>query len=199
MATQALDRRQMFGLTAKGAVLALAVSSTATLEGCNAQQWLSLALADLPTILQVVTSIISIVGATQGSVQGPLLAEVNKYGAEAQNDLKNAQTLLAQYQTASSSAKPGILSKIDVALTVTQNNLSTILTDFHVVDQTLESTVAAALGAAITMVVAIQALIPPPPAAQTARMAIQNNKDQSAAMKQAYNLIVGKNYPKAAI
>jgi hypothetical protein len=158
------------------------------------------ALADLPTILQIVTSILSIVSATQGGVvSASVLATVNKYGDEAKSDLQTAQTLITSYQAAASSAKPGILGQIDAALIASENNLNAILTAFHVSDTTLEATIAAALGSAITIVLAIQLLIPPPPAAPATRLAMAKPSDQSAAMKAAYNLIVGKNYPSAVV
>jgi hypothetical protein len=199
MENQALDRRQMLTLTTKGAMALAAVGTIPLMEGCNAQQWIATALADLPTIIQIVTSILGIVAAARGTVDPGLLATVTTVGTQVQSDLQLANTLVAGYQTAAASAQPGILGKIDAALTTALNNLNSILVAFRVGNSTLEATIAAALGASITIVLAIQALIPPPPAAAVARVKLANPTNQSDAMKTAYNLIVGKNYPNAVI
>jgi hypothetical protein len=195
-----LDRRQMLTLTAKGAMAATLLGSVAEMEGCNAQQWIATALADLPAILQVITSIVGIVAAAKGgAVPQAVLDTVNRLGGEAKTDLQLAQTLVTQYQTAAASAKPDLLSKIDVALNDGLGSLQGILTAFHVNDTTLEATIAAALGSAITVVLAIQALIPAPPAATSSRKALGSSSNQSPAIKQAFNLIIGKAYPNAII
>lgn len=196
---QTINRRQMLSATAKGAVAATVLGSVVGIEGCNAQQWIATALADLPTILQIVTSILSIVSASKGTIDAGLLTEVNQYGAEVKKDLQLAQTLITSYQTAGATARAGLLGQIDAALNTATGNLNSILTAFHVSDPTLEATISASLGAAITMVLAVQSLMPPPPAAAAVRLSLHNATDQSAAMKQAFNLIVQRNYPSAVI
>lgn len=194
-----LDRRQMLSLTTKGAVALAAVGTIPLMEGCNADQWIAVALADLPTILQIVTSILGIVSASKGTIDPTLLTDVTNFGNEATKDLQLAQNLVASYKVAVSSAKPGILSQIDAAMSLALTSLNSILNVFHVSDTVLEATIAAALGASITIVLAIQALIPPPPAAPVTRVSLGNPKNQTTAMKTAYNLIVRHNYPKAVI
>ncbi|SRR6266566_3808993 len=199
MEIQSLNRRQMFVLTAKGTLVAAAASTLPLIESCNTQQWVSIALADLPTLIQIITSILSITSVAKVGVDPSLLTDVNKYGAEVQKDLQLAQSLIMGYQSVASSAKPGNLAQIDAALAAALNNLNSILGAFHVSDQALEATIAASLGAAITMVLAIQALVPAPSAAPAVRVSLSNAQDQSSAMKAAFNLIVGKNYPSAVI
>jgi len=114
-------------------------------------------------------------------------------------DLQLVQSLIASYQTAAGTSKPGYLVQIDAALNTCLGNLTAIMGAFHVSDQTLEATIAAALGAAITVTTAIQALIPAPSLASASRVALNNPKDQSEAMKTAFNLIVKKSYPTAVI
>lgn len=193
---QKLDRRQMISLSAKGAAGVALVGTLPALEGCNTQQWIQIVLADLPTILQIVTSILGIVSAAGVAVDPGTLLKVNKVGAEVKTDLQLAQTLVTAYQA---TPTPTILAKIDAALTTALTGLQSILTAFHVKDGTLQATISAALGAAITIVLAIQALIPPPPQAPTSRVSLKNPKDQSAVMKAAFNDIVGTNYPSAVI
>lgn len=195
----AIDRRDWMTKTTKGAVAVAVIGTVPLMEGCSADQWIATALADLPTILQIITSILGIVSAASGGVDPGSLILVNRLGAEAKTDLQLAQTLIASYKAAASSAKPGILTKIDAALGTALGSLDSILTAFHTSNTTLATTIAAALGSSITIILAIQALIPAPPAATAARASLHNEKNQSAAMKTAYNLLVAKNYPNAII
>jgi hypothetical protein len=186
-----MNRREMLKATG---TTGLALATVGAAEGCNASQWIQTALTDLPTILQIITSILAVAGVNAS-------AQVTEYGNEAKNDFTTAQSIIASYNAAASSAKPGLLGQIDAALSAGLANLSGILNAFHVNDQTLESTIAAAVGAAMTAVLAIQSLVPAPPAASAKRVALakatQNNGD--VVLRQAYNLIVAAHYPQAVI
>jgi hypothetical protein len=193
-----MNRREMLVATGTGGV-ALA---TVGLEGCNANQWITTALADLPTILQIITSIIGIVAAA-GAVPANLIAKVNQWGNDAKTALETAQNVITSYQTAQSTAKPGMLAEIDSALSAALANLTSILNVFQVGgDLTLESVIAAALGSAITAVLAIEALVPAPPAPAAKKvrlMTAQKAQNGSAIMREAYNLIVGERYPNSVV
>src|SRR4029077_21197947 len=115
--------------------------SMLALEGCNSSQWISTILADMHTIIQIITSILNIVGAA-GVVVAPVIAQVKEYGADAQAALTEAQSLVAQYNTASAADRPGLLGKIHAVLLTAENNLNSILDVFHVSDATLEAAIA---------------------------------------------------------
>jgi hypothetical protein len=185
-----MNRREMLVATGTGGV-ALA---TVGLEGCSASQWIQTALTDLPTILQILTSILAVAGVNAG----PQVAE---YGNEAKADLQTAQSVIAAYKAAAAANKPGLLGQIEAALSAAQANLSGILTVFHSTDDTLAKTIAASVGAALTALLAIQSLIPAPPAATARRMTLAKSaqKDGNEVIKEAFNLIVGRNYPSAVI
>jgi hypothetical protein len=186
-----MTRREMLKATG---TTGLALATVGAAESCNASAWIQTALTDLPTILQIITSILAVAGVNAS-------AQVTEYGNEAKNDFTTAQNIIASYNAAASSAKPGLLGQIDAALSAGLANLSGILNAFHVNDQTLESTIAAAVGAAMTAVLAIQSLVPAPPAASAKRVALakatQNNGD--VVLRQAYNLILGSRYAPFAI
>jgi hypothetical protein len=162
-----------------------AALSTVTLEACNAQAWIQTALNDLPTILQIVTSIISIVGAATGSADAAAIAIAQKAAADATAALQAAQNFIQQYQA---NASAGLLNQIDNALTTAQSQLSSILTALHITNPTLQATIAAAIGSALAIVVYIQSLVPPPAVASAQRRAIHASANSNAgAIKAAYN------------
>jgi hypothetical protein len=160
-----MNRRQFIGASAASA----AAAGTIGIEGCNASQWIGVVLADLPTILQIITSIMSMAG--QASPAN--ISEVQAYGTEASNDLKLVQTLVAQYKTAASTS---LLSQIDAALNTAEANLTAILNAFHVSNPTLQAAVSAGLGSAITIVLSIEALLPKPPAPAAAANVVTGPK-----------------------
>lgn len=195
-----LSRREMLSTTGKVALVAGVAGGAVTMEGCNPSQWIETALNDLPTILQIVTSILSIASAAGGS-SPTILAEVTEYGSKAKTALETAQSVVNSYKTAAGSQKPGLLGQLDAALLAAQENLQGILSVFHVSDTVVQTTVAAAVGSAITVILAIQALVPPPPvaSAKRARLAKSAQKDGNQVIKDAFNTIVGKAYPQAVV
>jgi|SRR5881394_4316175 len=178
-------------------VLKTGAAATAVLAaGCpaNVQDWVQIALSDLPTIIQIVSSILTMAGV----VGGP---QVKQFGSQAQTDLQTLQAVITSYKTADANAKPGLLGEIDSTMISVRNNLTSLLTAFRVMDPTLQQTVSAAIGAAITMLIALQSFIPPPPAAGARRMSVakSSRQDGNEVMKEAFNAIVGKSYPGAVI
>ena len=177
----------------KGALAVIAGASILGMEGCNAQQWIDTALADLPTVIQVVGSIIAM--AQGGALAAPVMAQLQNISGQATNDLNTAKDLITKFQA---NKDKTLLGQIDAALVAAQSDLNQILSAFHISDPTLQTTIAASVGLAITTVVGIQALLPPPPAAPTARLAMAKNNGSNA-IKEAFNVIVSKNYPKAVL
>jgi hypothetical protein len=176
------------------------------MTGCNASQWISVALTDLPTVLQVVTSIVSIVGTAKGKVEQPVLDKVNSIGAIVKTDLATAQDLVSKFQTASKDAQPGMLTQIDAALNTALQNLNEILGALTITDAQLQATIAAALGSAITVVVAITALVPAPPnpaptpqSARRVELKASAKKDGSELIKESFNIIIGRTHASSMI
>jgi spore maturation protein SpmB len=168
---------------------------TLGMAGCNPSQWLTIALNDLPTILQIVTSIISIVGAGSSSAAAVALAQTASN--KAKDAINEALAFLQQYQTNKTNT---LLGNVDDALATAQAQLGSILGVLGINNPTLQATLAAAIGSALTIIVAVQTLIPAPvptptptptPAQQrrvkltAARKAAST--DQSIAIKVGYN------------
>jgi hypothetical protein len=162
-------------------ILAFAMITT----GCSAS-WISVAVADLPVLVQIATSILGIVAAAQGkgAVDPAMAAQVQSVGKEVQTDLQNLQALVDAYKAAPAASKPAVLADIQKGLGALQGQLSSVLSAFHVKDAALQATIAGAVGLALSTVLAIQSLLPPTPAAK----ALAPVKPLSASqLKAAYN------------
>ncbi len=161
-----MNRRNFLATAGVGTVAV----GAAGIEGCNASAWLQTAINDLPLILQIATSIISIVGAVGGASDPAALALAQKAADQAKTDLTLVQTLLAGYNA--SPSKNGVLQQIDTALLDVQTNLSGIEGALHISNPASQAAISAAISAALVIVVALQTIIPAPTPAPASRKAL---------------------------
>lgn len=175
-------------------IFAVVLSMTLVLSGCAVKaEWIKVALDDLPTIIQIITSVIGMVGAAQGKgqVDTAMVSQMQVISSQVQADIQLVQKLVNDYQTADAITKPGILNKIDSSLSMVQTNLSALLAAFHVNNAALQTTIASSLGLAITTILAIQSLLP---ASSSARKTVRPVKPMSSVeLKSTFNGIVNSN------
>lgn len=182
-----LSRRQ-FVATGSVGLAAGAVG----MEGCNPNAWLALALNDLPVIIQIITSILSIVSAATGSSTAAAVALANTAAGKAKDAINEAIAFLKQYQANKTNT---LLGNVDDALTTAQSQLGAILSILGINNPVLQATLAAAIGSALTIIVAVQTLVPAPvqPTVRTlqAQRRVELSKvtatDQSIAIKVGFN------------
>lgn len=170
--------------------LATALALSLVVSGCSAA-WIQVAIDDVPVVLQIVTSIIGIVQAAQGSEDPAVVNAANAAAAEAKADLQQLQLLVDDYKTAAAADKPGLVGKIDAALATAQKDLAGILVAFHVKNQNLQLTIATSVGLALSTLAAIEALIP----AQTAQVSAKAvaKPPKPAELKKQFNTVVRNN------
>ena len=166
-------------------VLALSL----VVSGCSTA-WIDTAIADVPVVLQIVTSIIGIVQTAQGSEDPSTVNAANAVAAQAKADLQQLQVLVNDYQAAAAADKPNLVGKIDAALATAQKDLAGVLSVFHVKNQNLQLTIATSVGLALSTLAAIQALIP----AQAAKVSAKAAKPPKASdLKKQFNTVVRAN------
>lgn len=170
--------------TATKAGVSIILALALVISGCSAA-WIQTAIDDVPVVLQIATSIISIIQTANGVEDPAVMNEATQAAAAAKNDLQTLQTLVTDYQAAAAADKPNFVGKIDAALAVSQKDLSAILAAFHVKNQNLQLTVATSVGLALSTLAAIQALIP----AQAAKVSAAK-PPKPAALKNEFNSVV---------
>lgn len=160
----ALSRRE-FVRTGAIAGVAATAAGTVVLDGCSTAQWLTTIQTDLPILVQIAESIAGIIASAQGKgqVDATTAAMISSISNEVATDLQTIQALVASYQTAVASAKPGILGQIEAGLVAVQGNLQAVLNSLHLTNTSIASTITTSIGLAITTVLAIMALMPPAP------------------------------------
>jgi hypothetical protein len=153
--------------------MALAVSLAAT--GCSAQ-WISVALADLPVLVQMALNIATFAETAQGKVISAAdEAAVQSISNEASKDLNLLQSLYNEYKASPSDAG---LQKINAAIGVIQQNLPALLQAAHISDAALSQQVTAGMNLILTTVESFAALMPQ--GAQSSSLASANVHAQLA-------------------
>jgi hypothetical protein len=134
--------------------------------GCSAQ-WIKVALADLPMLLQMALNIGTLVTTLQsGSQLSPAeTAAVQNISNEAAKDLNLLQTLYNEYEA---SPSPTTIQKIQNAIADINQNLPALLQAAHVIDPVLSARITAGVNLILSTVNSFAALIPQPAGAVTA-------------------------------
>ena len=142
--------------TTKGLLAAvLAVSLAAT--GCSSQ-WISVALADLPVLVQMSLNIATLAETAQGRVISTAdEAAIQSISSEASKDLNLLQSLYSEYKASPSDAG---LQKINAAIVVIQQNLPALLQAAHIGDAALSQQVTAGVNLILTTVESFAMLMP---------------------------------------
>lgn len=178
----ALDRRQFFEISGKGALgTALFVATAGTtgvmLAGCNTD-WITTAINDLPTIVSIATTVATIVATAlgAGAISPAVAAIITTASQAAQVALATVQQLIKDYQ-----AQPNdsVLQKIHTTLLDIQGNLGQILDAAHVENVALRTVIIATMGLAITVMTQIISLLP----VTTVSVALKSTPQKSMAIK----------------
>ncbi len=155
--------------TITAALLTLSLLAT----GCNAQ-WISIALADLPVLVQMALNIGTIVTTLQSGQQlsATEASAIQSISNEASKDLNLLQALYNDYKTAPSSAT---VQKIQGVIADINTNLPALLQGAHISDAALSVRITAAVNLILTTVNSFASLLPAtgPPTMRAAQVAHQ--------------------------
>jgi len=159
------------------AVLVILLSASLLTTGCSAQ-WISVALADLPVLVQMALNMGTLVTTLQSGQQlsSTDAAAIQNISAQASKDLNLLRTLYDEYQANPSASA---IQKIEAAIADINQNLPALLQAAHIADPVLSARVAAAVNLILTTVTSFAQLIPAtpgPPTMQKASLKISKQK-----------------------
>jgi hypothetical protein len=139
-------------------ILAIALSISLIATGCSAQ-WISVALADLPVLIQMALNIGTIVTTLQSGQQinAAEAAAIQNISAQASKDLNLLATLYNEYKTNPSA---GTLQKIQGVIADIDQNLPALLQAAHIGNPVLSARVTAGVNLILTTVASFAALMP---------------------------------------
>lgn len=173
-----------------GAVLTMGGITTNFSCG-TASEWLSVALADLPVLLQMSLSIASLATTLRGgTISAAEQAAITKISTEAGADITLILSLYNQYKQTPTA---GILANIEKAIAELNDSLPALLAAAHISNAVLAARISAAVNLILTTVTSFASLIPQPTNATVAKMKAANTKKWIAKpkdLKTAWNLSV---------
>ena len=139
-------------------VLAIVLSISLITTGCSAQ-WLSIALADLPVLIQMALNIGTIVTTLESGKQisAADAAAIQNISAQASKDLNLLATLYNEYKANPSA---GALQKIQGVIADIDQNLPALLQAAHIGNPVLSARVTAGVNLILTTVASFAALMP---------------------------------------
>ena len=131
------------------------------LTGCTAS-WVSEATSIINLLVPAITSILSILTAfgVPTGLTTTALASIQSWANQATAGLQTVANLIDQYNAAEATAKPGILTEIQTALSVITQNLATILPEVHVTDPATQAKIDAVIQAVSSEMQALINLVP---------------------------------------
>jgi hypothetical protein len=139
-------------------VLAIVLSISLLATGCSAQ-WISIALADLPVLVQMALNIGTIITTLQSGKQisSADAAAIQNISAQASKDLNLLESLYNEYQANPSASA---LQKIQSVIADINQNLPALLQAAHIGDPVLSARIAAGVNLILTTVASFASLIP---------------------------------------
>jgi len=168
------------------AVLAIVWSISLLATGCSAQ-WLSIALADLPALVQMALNIGTIVTTLHSGqqVSAKDAAAIQNISAQASKDLNLLQTFYNDYKA---NPTPSALQKIQTVIADINQSLPALLQSAHIADPVLSARIAAVVNLILTTVASFAALIPQTELAPAAQAKTQKVTRQQALIPKATDL-----------
>ncbi|MGA8151769.1 MAG: hypothetical protein WB952_12525 [Terriglobales bacterium] len=165
----------MYAHSRSKAVLVVLLSLALFATGCSAK-WISVALADLPVLLQMALNIGTVVTTLESGQQltSAEAAAVQNISSQASKDLNLLKTLYNQYKAAPSA---GTLQKIQSAIADMNQNLPALLQASHVSDPVVASRIAAAVNLILSTVNSFATLLPQATAQAQAKTTIPHADD----------------------
>ncbi|HEV2397777.1 MAG TPA: hypothetical protein VGS27_12600 [Candidatus Sulfotelmatobacter sp.] len=148
----------MKGLAQAG--MAVVLVGTMILTGCSTD-WTQEAEQIVAAMIPAAANLVTLVAALQGkTVSAEDLAMIQSAGTQAGADLQLIESLIAAYEKANASAKPGILSQIQSAVNAVQAKLQGLLPALHIKDGATQAKIVAVVGILLSEVQSIAALVP---------------------------------------
>ena len=141
-------------------IVGLMLCVTMILSGCSTN-WIDEAEQIVSVLIPAAGNLVTLVALLQGkTVTAEDLQTIQNAGTQAQADLQLIQSLIAAYEKADASAKPGIMNQIQSAIGAVQGNLQGLLGALHIKDAATQTKITAAVGIVLSEVQSLAAVIP---------------------------------------
>lgn len=167
---ESLNRRKFMSTVCLIGAGTLSASQIALLTGCSTN-WIDTAIADLPVILNVTNTVVTIVGIADPGITPAISAAIALAGTAAASGLALLKTLIVDYQANPSDT---VLGKIRAAVSDIQTNLAAIMSQVSsITNSKLVAVISTGISLGLSVVSAILALLPPSMGAAVAHSTVK--------------------------
>jgi hypothetical protein len=128
--------------------------------GCTTT-WISEAEQIVAALIPATANLMTLAATLQGkTVSVADLQMIQSAGSQAGTELQLMQSLIAEYQKADGTARPGLLNQIQAALNAVKSTLNDLLPALHIKDATTQAKIAAVVGTLISEAESVAAIVP---------------------------------------
>jgi hypothetical protein len=140
--------------------LSLVLVFAMVLSGCSTD-WMGEADAIVAALIPATSNVVALVAVMQGKeASAGDLQLVQNVGAQVGTDLQIIRSLIAGYEKADETMRPGILAQIQNSIAAVQMNLQGLLQGLHIKDPATQTKVTAVIGIVLAEVQSLQVLVP---------------------------------------
>ena len=157
-----MNYRRLLHWASRYLFLSAILWSLMLLCGCTTA-WTGEASNIINVLVPAVHAILGLIAALGAKIPDTAAQAINDWGKQAQAALQQIKDLIAQYENAEATAKPGLLVEIQTAAETVVNNLGQILPTLHITDPVTQRKVTDVANA---ILVELQALVNVIPALQ---------------------------------
>jgi len=141
-------------------LVGLGLCATMVLSGCSTS-WVDEANQIVAVLIPASENLVTLAAMLQGKSVSPVdLETIQNAGKATAADLQLIHSLIAAYEKADASAKPGILNEIQSAIGATQANLQGLLAGLHIKDVATQTKITAVVGILLSEVQSLAAMVP---------------------------------------
>jgi hypothetical protein len=141
------------------ALLSLLLCGTLVWTGCSTS-WIGEAEQIVGVLVPAAVNVMTLIATLQGIVPGADLQTAQSVGSRVNSDLQLLQSLIIQYQKATPSSRPGLLSQIQAALNSVEAELNALLPALHITDAATQAKLEALVGIVLSEVQSMAAIVP---------------------------------------
>ena len=142
------------------ALLVVAMCGALMCTACSTN-WINEAEQIVAALIPATANLVTLVGTLEGrNVTASDFQTIESAGSQAGADLQLMQSLIAQYKKADTSAQPGLLNQIQVAMGAVQTSLNGLLPALHIKNTATQAKVSAVIGILLSEVQSMAAIVP---------------------------------------
>jgi hypothetical protein len=142
-------------------MVAMVLCGTMISTACSGEAWIGEAEQIAAALIPAVGNLVAVVTAMQGNkVSAADVETIQNGGAQVAADVHLLQSLIAAYEKADATTRPGLLNQVQATLATVQGSLNGLIPALHITDAATQAKVSAVIGLVCAEVDSLAAIVP---------------------------------------